>query len=536
MNLKMKTFIDPVSTRRRFIYLSASGLLSGICITFPSVLGAILEWLAFIPSALVLYSALKHGSKPKSFFWGSFWLVYSQHLIVYHWFASFYPLEFTGMSKVAAAGVVVIAIFGLSLLAAVFGGLVGLFLFPAANSSVARKYPIILPFLASAAYVLCEWIRTQFWFGVPWSRLSLGQLTDLPPFSVLSASLFGTYFVTFLIVLVSFLIAQAAFLGKFKLRPMLAISLALINLTVGMLVYFIPREAPESLRVAVVQGNISSREKWGSTATRSAYDVHMDLTRKAAGEGADLIVWSETAMLSLTSKHKSEMSALCKEYGTNLIFGCLENSEPQPRNILHLVDSNGDFSETVYVKQHLVPFGEFVPMRDLVMLLFPPLAEIGMVSKDLAFGDGSNLFTISHGGREIEVGGLICFDSIYEELAYRSVRDGADLLCVSTNDSWFEDSRAVYMHCDQSRLRAIENRTPVARSANTGISALITDKGEVIDSLAPLLEGYLIAQVPIAGNTFTSEAVGEAIVALCSALLILPACVDLICFLNKKRR
>lgn len=536
MKLNNKSLIDPESPLQRFSYLTASGLLSGACITFPTVFGAIVEWLSFIPAALVFYSVLKHGTKTKSFFWGSFWLVYSQNLIVYHWFASFYPLEFTGMSKLAAAGVVAVAILGLSLLAAIFGGLFGVLLLPASSSEFARKYPILLPFMASAAYVLSEWIRTQFWFGVPWSRLALGQLTDLPALSVLPASLFGTYFVTFLIVAVSFLLAQAAFLGKFKLRPILAVSLALINLAIGTIVYFIPQEAPETLKVAVIQGNISSREKWEEESPRSSYEIHMDLTLEAAREGADLIVWSETAMLSLSTAQKNEMESLCREYETNLIFGCLDYPDGQPRNILRLISANGELSETVYVKQHLVPFGEYVPMRELVMFLFPPLAEIGMLSEDLVFGDGSNLFSINHNGKEIKIGGLICFDSIYEELAYRAVADGADILCVSTNDSWFEDSRAVYMHCEQSRLRAIENRVPVVRSANTGISALITDKGDVIDSLAPLIDGYVISEVPIAANPSRSEIAGSVTIALCSALLLIPAGTLLIGFISKKRR
>ncbi|MBO5701952.1 MAG: apolipoprotein N-acyltransferase [Clostridia bacterium] len=532
----MKKIICPENSWVRFAYLTVSGLLSGICITFPSVLGAILEWISFIPAALVFYSVLKSGIKTKSFFWGSFWLIYSQNLIVYHWFVSFYPLEFTGMSKLAAAGVVVIAILGLSLLAAIFGGVIGLVLLLASKSELAQKYPILYPFLASVSYALCEWIRTQFWFGVPWSRLALGQLTDLPPLTVLSASVFGSYFVTFLIVAVSFLFAQAIFLGKFKIRTVIALSLALINIAIGTLVYFIPSEEHETIKVAVIQGNISSRDKWDTGNRRSSYDIHMDLTREAAAEGADLIIWSETALLSFGTTHKTEMSLLCKEYETNLIIGCLDDVNLQPRNILRLIDSNGELSETVYVKQHLVPFGEYVPMRELVMFLFPPLAEIGMLSEDLVFGEGSNLFSIEHNGKNIDIGGLICFDSIYESLAYQSAADGADLLCVSTNDSWFEDSRAVYMHCEQSRLRAIENRLPVVRSANTGISALITDKGEVIDSLDPLLEGYVIADIPISENTSTSRIPSTLFIVLCSAFLLIPAGCGIYGFMIKKRR
>ena len=536
MSEKFKMLICPENPKLRFLYLAVSGLISGICITFPSLFGAIVEWIAFIPAALVFYSAIKSGVKAKSFFWGSFWLIYSQHLIVYHWFASFYPLEFTGMTKLAAAGVVVVAILGLSLLAAIFGGLIGLLLLLASKSDLAKKFPIILPFAASAAYVLCEWIRTQFWFGVPWSRLALGQLTDLPPLTVLSASVFGSYFITFAIVAVSFLFAQALFIGKIKLRAVIALSLALINLAVGIIVYYAPSKEYDTVKVAVIQGNISSRDKWDGENYRSSFEVHIDLSREAAEEGADIIIWSETSILSFRNEYKREMVKLCRAYGTYLIFGLLDEVESHPRNRLCLIDSNGEISETVYVKRHLVPFGEYVPMRQLVTFIFPPLAEIGMLSEDLVFGEGSNLFTLDHNGKEINVGGLICFDSIYESLAYQSASDGADLLCVSTNDSWFEDSRAVFMHCEQSRLRAIENRLPVVRSANTGISALITDKGEVIDSLEPLVEGYVIADVPLSESSSISQNVSTVFLLLCSIVLFVPAGFAIHGFIIKKRR
>jgi apolipoprotein N-acyltransferase len=260
------------------------------------------------------------------------------------------------------------------------------------------------------------------------------------------------------------------------------------------------------------------------------------LTVEAAEEGADLIIWSETALLSFGTSQQSQLKALCKDYETNLIIGCVDHVDYRPQNVLRLIDSKGEISETVYVKQHLVPFGEYVPMRDLVTFLFPPLAEIGMLSEDLIFGDGSNLFTIEHNGKNINVGGLICFDSIYESLAYDSASDGADLLCVSTNDSWFEDSRAVYMHCEQSRLRAIENRLPIARSANTGISALITDKGEVIDCLEPLVSGYVTADIQITENIGSSLTFSTLVLWLCSLFLLASAGYGIFDFVIQKRR
>ncbi len=531
----IKSLICPKSKKLRFLYLTLSGLLSGVCMVFPSAFTAILEWICFVPAGLVFYSAAEEKIKLKSAYWCSFWLIYSQHIIVYHWFISFYPLEFTGMSKLAAAGVVIVAIFGLSLLASVFGGLFGLLAVLASRTKLAGKFSVILPFVAASAYVLNEWIRTQFWFGVPWGRLPLGQLTDGVPFTALSASLFGSYFVTFLIVVVSFLLAQALYLGKLKLRAILAVSLAAANLLCGIVLYLIPDAEEDIMCVAAIQGNISSRDKWSEGV--SSLDVHIELTRDAAKEGADLIVWSETAIMSLNMQSIKSISEICREYNTNVLFGTFDYDENfSPRNILRLINSNGDLSQTVYIKRHLVPFGEYVPMRNVVMKVFPPLAEIGMLSEDLVFGEGSELFTIEHNGRSVDLGGLICFDSIYESLSYKSASDGADILCVSTNDSWFEDSRAVYMHCAQSRLRAIETGLPIVRAANTGISSVVTKDGEMLESLAPLLEGYVISDIPIDSSCVNSQIGNAVFLALCAlSMLALPVAEIAVCFRKKRK-
>jgi len=147
--------------------------------------------------------------------------------------------------------------------------------------------------------------------------------------------------------------------------------------------------------------------------------------------------------------------------------------------------------DTVYSKQHLVPFGEYVPLRPLIETLIPPLAELVLSSDDIDAGEGANVIETG----EFAIGALICFDSIYEELTYDSVRNGAELICLATNDSWFSDSAALYMHNAQAQIRAIESGRYVTRAANTGISTVITPRGEVISMLDPLVEGNVYATV-----------------------------------------
>ncbi len=531
MNEIMKSFIYPEKNRQIFLYLTLSGILSGLCMAFPTMLGSLIEWLSFIPAALALHCASKKGVSMKQAFGGGFWLIYSQNVIVYHWFVSFYPLEFTGMSKLGAAGVVIIAVFGLPILAAIFGGVLGILAVRISQLPISNKSPIFLPFVYASAYVLCEWIRTQFWFGVPWGRLSLGQLTEGVPCSVLSSSIFGTYFLTFLIVLVPCLIAQALIIGKFKLRVIMSLALVLSNLLCGVIVAAIPTETKTTVKVAAIQANINSRDKWNASSN-DIYLKYEVLTKSAAEDGAKLIVWPETAITD--NRYIPVVSALADDLNVYILFGCFDYTAEGPQNILSMATPEGEISENAYAKRHLVPFGEYVPMRKLIMTVFPPLGEIAMLSEDLVPGDGSETFEIEIDGESIKVGGLICFDSIYEQLAYATASDGADILCVSTNDSWFEDSRAVYMHCAQSRLRAIETGLPIVRAANTGISANITPLGEVTESIEPLVDGYIVSEVPIQHDANNSSVVNRIFLLLCAGCVIALPTVNIAEYIAKK--
>lgn len=532
----MKALLHAETRRQRFLYLTVSGLISGFCMAFPTLFGAVIEWISFIPAALAIYSAIEKRVSLKSAYWGGFWLIYAQQVIVYHWFISFYPLEFTGMSKLSAAGVVIVAIFGLALLAAMFGGVYGLVIIAISRLPIAKKYPILMPIVAASGYVLNEWIRTQFWFGVPWGRLSLGQLNDGIPISVLSSSIFGSYFITFLIVLVSFLLAQALVLGRFKLRPIIALSLVAANLLCGTIIALIPIKEETTVTVAAIQGNVSSRDKWdGGTTSADIFSDYANLSVNAAIDGAELIVWPETSLPS--NGYIPYISQICEEYGVYILFGTFHyDDDGNPANVLRLIDPNGELSDIVYSKRHLVPFGEYVPMRKLIMTVFPPLGEIAMLENDLIPGDSSELYEIEINGKTVRVGGLICFDSIYEELAYASAADGADILCVSTNDSWFEDSRAVYMHCAQSRLRAIETGLPVLRSANTGISAVITQKGEVLETIEPLVQGYIVEDITVDSTKANSNMVNGLFLWLCAASIAVWPIIDLCSYLSSRRK
>jgi len=139
-----------------------------------------------------------------------------------------------------------------------------------------------------------------------------------------------------------------------------------------------------------------------------------------------------------------------------------------------------------------------------------------MLSDDLVPGEDSGLIEVD--GKVL--GPLICFDSIYETLTLDSVRDGAEIIVLSTNDSWFYDSAAVRMHLAQASLRAVETDRAVFRAANTGISALIDSDGRVLETIPALEGGYLVGELELSGEITPYVIFGNAFVII-SALFVL---------------
>ena len=488
--------------------------LTAFTLIFPAV--GILEWFSLALMMVGVFRLCEDGgcSAKKAYGYG-FLTIYVYYFIIYHWFLNLYPLDFVGLNNQASVAVVLLGWFGLPLLQAVVGGLVFLGYRLAVKGSIPARLPLVKPFLFAALWVIFEWSSTLAWTGVPWGRLALGQIKMLP--MVQSASLLGSYFVSFLLLSVAGLLALAILnRPKAVICGVVAVSIFAANLIFGTVSYLVPRKSHETVRVAVVQGNIDSHEKWGNKTNRRTREIYESLTRQAAEEGAKLVVWPETVFpydAFATSSTRNFLCDLAEECDVSLVVGALTtDDEDREYNVLFWVDPDGGFREAYYAKRHLVPFGEYVPMREVIAALIPPLAELSMLD-DLSPGRDSALFETQWG----EVGSLICFDSIYEGLTIDSVRDGADLMILATNDSWFSDSAGVYQHQAQAQLRAIESGRYFARSANTGISTILSPTGEILEWIDPLTEGYAVAEVGMRSQTTLYTAVDNLFVYLCIA-------------------
>lgn len=515
MKDRMKKFFSllthPRTAAERSLLLAISGILAGLCITFPTHVGAVLQWAVYVPAAFVLFEVSGDDGKTGRILGRAcrcgFLFFMSEYLVNYHWFFSFYPLDFTGMSRASAAVVVAVAWLGLSFLASIAGGAVFLLFVLAARGRAAKDAPVLLPFIGGALFALFEWVETIGWMGVPWGRAAMGQLAFKSAVTVQSASLFGSYFVTFLIVSVSFLAARAMLSEKrgAVLQSLAALALIFANIAAGALILAVPdKNEDKTISVAAIQGNVSSRDKFMISSAETV-DIYQKLIRNAAESGAKLIVCPESAFpwnLLTDEKSLDIFRAIAREYDVSIVLGCLDGFGNGQKNVLALMNPDGSISDREYAKRHPVPFGEYMPWRGFLSAVIPPLAEISMLEYDIVAGTGTEIMTLSDGTR---IGGLICFDSIYEELSLKSARDGADMLVLGTNDSWFTDSAAVFMHNEQARLRAIETGLPVVRAANTGISSLIDHHGRVDGTLPPLVDGVLCGTLSVGSASFYSR-------------------------------
>ena len=276
---------------------------------------------------------------------------------------------------------------------------------------------------------------------------------------------------------------------------------------------------------AVIQGNIASGDKWKDGSVYKTLEIYSELTLEACIKySPQIVLWPETAMnvpLRNMPDMCEQISELAESTGAVIFVGAfdyiddIKTGETLSYNAIVAFYPDGTIGEEPYYKRHLVPFGEYLPMPWFFKTFLPMLAEMNLFQSDLTPGEGTNLIDTVYG----KLGGLVCFDSIYGELVRESTADGANLIILSTNDSWYRDSAAVYQHNGHAVLRAVENGRYLVRSANTGVSSIISPTGRMLTMLGPLIKGVAAADVKmLTGRTLYSY-VGDAWISACALLV-----------------
>jgi apolipoprotein N-acyltransferase len=233
-------------------------------------------------------------------------------------------------------------------------------------------------------------------------------------------------------------------------------------------------------RVGLVQGSVNQEDKYDAKMRDVILGRYLDLSRQVISEGAELVIWPEAATpfyFDLQANMAAPVRRLAVEAKTPFLIGTDEfvrgeaDAPDQYFNSAVLVGTDGR-SHGSYRKMRLVPFGEYVPLKQLLFFVGPLVEGVG----DFSAGDEAVVFDAD--GRRFGV--AICYESVIPWIARAFVSRGAQLLVTITNDAWFQRSSAAYQHFEQGAIRAVEEGRYFVRAANTGISGAVDPYGRVL--------------------------------------------------------
>jgi apolipoprotein N-acyltransferase len=371
-------------------------------------------------------------------------------------------------------------------------------LFPAIVGAVQARWPVPptlrLLVLVPLAWGVTEWVRGWLFTGFPWLVMGYSQVPASPLAGY--APLVGVYGVSFLLALIAALLAWGV-ARRGALAPRVWAAVAIVALGLGGQVlrgiaWTTPDGAPTS--VALLQGNIPQEMKWQPEKTHATLESY---ARMAAASPAKLIILPETALplfeSDLPDFYRSGLASLGRKNGGDVLTG-LPTGSPYGAYYNSVV-SFGSAPGQRYHKVHLVPFGEYIPLKAVwgwvIQVLHIPLS-------DFARGDARQT-PLAIGGQRVAAD--ICYEDAFGEEIIRQLPAASVLVNVS-NLAWFGDSLAPWQHAQMSQMRALETGRMMLRATNTGLTAIIDAKGRVLASLPPFTAGSLSGEIQgYAGST-----------------------------------
>ncbi|MGD8386507.1 MAG: apolipoprotein N-acyltransferase [Desulfobacteraceae bacterium] len=518
----IRTFPPAMETNYRCRISLLAAALSGLLLTasFPPGSTRGFAWIALVP----LLAALRDRSKSLRFYMGlTAGLVHFLSLM--YWIIV--VLKGYGGLPLAISMIVLLALTAYLALYPAFFAL----LFPWMWRS---RFALLL---TAGTWVILEYVRGEFLTGLPWCFI--GHSQGAHPILIQICDFAGVYGVSFLVVSVNVLVFTLLFdrdQGFSRLRKLeggvILLFLILTLLYGGYRLHDIDARVTKGtpLRAAVIQGNIDQSLKWRPAFQKATVDVYTRLSLQASPFHPDLLVWPETAVPYFFQEQgelSDRIAAVAENTGADLLFGspAYDRSEDHVRyfNRAYLL-STDDRSVLWYDKVHLVPFGEYVPLKRF----FPFINRLVPAAGD--FAPGRRIAPLQ--GPGYAAGVLICFEAIFPDLARHQARQGAQVLVNLTNDAWFGRTSAPFQHLSMSAFRSVETRLPMIRAANTGISAFVDACGRITQRSGLFHESVLIAPVSLPSNrpTFYTR-YGDLFV----FLLLIPICGKLIRFIMIRR-
>lgn len=357
-------------------------------------------------------------------------------------------------------------------------------LFPAALGWVGRRFlgrlnkTYYLLLFLPAGWVLFEWIRGWIFTGFPWLHLGNSQ-TDSPLAGL--APVAGVYGISWIVI---FSAGVLVWLWLVSRRQQVTgiIAIFVLWLTGGLLTHVEwSSEKGDPLTASLIQGNVPQNLKWRPEQRRPTIDLYTRLSRERWNK--DIVIWPETALPAFYHQAEDFLKGLAREASVNggatLLVGLpvvdVENTDYYYNSVVRVGGDSAEGKDQVsqfYYKSHLVPFGEYIPLKSLLGGLLDIL-KVPMA--DFSRGDVDQpLLTVA--GHFVSVS--ICYEDVFGEEVIRGLPKASLLVNVS-NDAWFGDSLAPHQHLQMARMRSMETARPMLRATNNGISAIIDHRGRV---------------------------------------------------------
>lgn len=455
-------------------------LVSGVLLflTFPTTSLSLVAWVALTPWLVATQGASLPRAAGMGFLAG---IAFFGPLLSWLLYVSVVPFY-----------LMVVALILLALLQSLF-----FLVFGVAATVMFRRSLSSRLLLVPALWVGLEFARSIGFWGLSWGLLASSQ-EALASLQLLRIT--GPFGLSYLIVLVNILLVEAVrkwsaggvVLGGIGLLAVAGIGLFNVGYRVA------PPAAGNVLKIAIIQGNIPQNQKFDADFEATIKKRYMSLTDEALQESPDLIVWPETSIqrpLMDDPGFLDELKNLASGEETYLLVGSFHRDANTNRlhNSAFHISPGGNVER--YDKRHLVPFGEYLPARELL----GNIDALRVIGEDIAPGTDDTLVLPTAKG-PLTV--AICFESTLTRVVRPAVERGARLLVVMTNDAWFNDSPALRQHFELSRLRAIEYGLPLVQAANTGLSGFTDSRGR-ITQVGPINEAAVIVDEVVMGRQTT---------------------------------
>jgi apolipoprotein N-acyltransferase len=470
---------------KHFILAFLSGIL--LSLSFSSFKLSFFAWIGLVP----LFCALKDKNLKQSFVLsfacGVFFFLFSMYWLYY----------------VTPVGWIILSLYQ-GLYFAIFG-----LVFSA--TSLHTKYYILHTkyLILSCAWCLLEYVRANLFGGIGWNLLAYSQYEQLPIIQI--ADITGAYGVSFLIVFVNLAICSILSILNNKVKAEVKVKIVLRILVIFIifilaLFYGYSRIAgfsfkdikSNSITLSLIQGNIAQTHKWDAQYKDYILDTYSNFTLKAAQDKPDMIIWPETSIpgyLNKDSRLMRYMETLSRQARAPILAGTPmvdidDKAKEVELNSAVLFSDKGHILQR-YDKLHLVMFGEFIPFERY----FPGIRKFLPITGNFIPGDEYTIFQLTALSSQPSVGFgvLVCFEDIFPGIVRRFIRKGAFFMVNITNDAWFGKSAAPYQHAANSVFRAIENRRPFVRAANTGLTCFIDRVGRLSSLRISPKDGSVIA-------------------------------------------